>query len=403
MSNNVFPNKIFKHLASVVFDAQKRLFSLSDLSDKQLYDSIVTPPDPAMGDFAIPCFLLSKPLKMAPNKVAEQLAFAISADGIIRAVKPSGPYLNFTLENMAYGEIVSAIIDHSYFKTPLIEKAENIMIEYSQPNTHKELHVGHMRNLCYGNALVHMNRYLGHKVIASTYPGDVGTHVAKCLWYLKFHNKLPAPTNNKGPWLGEMYSKASIKLEDEMGTPREELNRKELTIILKELTAEKGEYFELWKESREWSIELMKQVYKWSDVLFDHWYFESQVDHPSIEFAKKWQQQGLYIESEGAIGADLKDDKLGFCIMIKSDGTGTYAAKDISLAYKKFDEYRLDRSYYVVDKRQALHFKQIFKVLEKQNFSHAKNCFHLESDFVQLPSGAMSSRKGNIIPLTDLT
>ena len=99
---------------------------------------------------------------------------------------------------------------------------------------------------------------------------------------------------------------------------------------------------------------------------------------------------------------DLSEDNLGFCIVIKSDGTGMYSTKDLELAFSKFAEFNLDKSIYVVDKRQEFHFKQVFKVLEKIGFNHAKDCYHLQYDFVELPTGAMSSRSGNIIPLTDL-
>ena len=241
------------------------------------------------------------------------------------------------------------------------------MIEYSQPNTHKELHVGHMRNLCLGNSIVEILKYTKHKVYSVTYPGDVGTHVAKCLWYLNHHNKTEAPPARKGAWLGEMYSKANNLLEDQKGTDKEEFNRTELTEILKQLESKKGEYFNRWKETREWSISLMEELYSWADISFDRWYWESELDSSSLTMAKKYYEEGIFIKSEGAIGMDLSEDKLGFCMAIKSDGTGLYATKDIELAQRKFDEYDINNNLYVVDKRQSHHFKQVFKVLEKLN------------------------------------
>src|SRR5690606_5805672 len=133
------------------------------------------------------------------------------------------------------------ILSGEFFTQKLTDNNEKMMIEYSQPNTHKILHVGHMRNLCLGNALIRILRYTGHDVTAVTYPGDVGTHVAKCLWYLKYHNTGPIPTHDKGAWLGELYTKANAKLENELGSPTEATNRAELTAILKELHDGKGE------------------------------------------------------------------------------------------------------------------------------------------------------------------
>jgi arginyl-tRNA synthetase len=264
------------------------------------------------------------------------------------------------------------------------------------------MHVGHMRNACLGDSLVRLLRYSGYPVISTTFPGDVGTHVAKCLWYMKYHNTEPVPATDRGEWLGRMYSKAHLKLEDETGTPKEAENREKLTTILHELEAKSGEYYELWKETRQWSIELMKQVYAWAGIEFDQWYWESDVDSPSVQFVKKLYSEGRLEKSEGAIGMNLEADKLGFCLLLKSDGTGLYATKDVELARRKFQDFQIEKNIYVVDMRQELHFKQVFKVLEHLGFERAKDCFHLKYNFVELPDGAMSSRKGNIVPLLEL-
>ncbi len=398
-----YHHPIFNKLSDKIISASKELFPEIALQKEDIYPLFVEAPDIQLGHFAFPCFTLSKKLKLAPPKIAKMLQEKITTDDTIFNVQNAGPYLNFFItSNSFFDLVISQIIDDKFFSLKLIEKSEKMMIEYSQPNTHKELHVGHMRNMCLGNALVRLHRYIGNEVITATYPGDVGTHVAKCLWYLKFHQKGELPTQNKGKWLGELYSKASNKLEDEKDGPNKEKNQQILTTILKDLEKGSGEYFDLWQTTRTWSIDLMKDVYSWANIEFDHWYFESQVDSESLEFAKKLFHEKKFIESDGAIGMDLSEDKLGFCMMIKSDGTGMYATKDISLAYKKFQDYNLDSNIYIVDKRQELHFKQVFKVLEKLGHPNAKNCHHLQYDFVELPSGAMASRKGNIIPITDL-
>lgn len=149
----------------------------------------------------------------------------------------------------------------------------------------------------------------------------------------------------------------------------------------------------------------MQKTYQWADVQFDKWYWESDVDADSVKTIKKYFSEGKLVESQGAIGLDFdfttetQKEKLGFCLLLKSDGTGLYATKDIELARKKFEDYKIEKSIYVVDQRQALHFKQVFRSLLHLGFSQAKDCFHLQYNFVELPDGAMSSRKGNIIPL----
>ncbi len=388
--------RIEKALKSVAPDTQV-------MTTAQIHDALVEPPNPEMGDLAFGVFPLAKALRMGPPQISAKLKESIALDDVVEKVEAAGPYLNFTVSMRALGEkVIAPVLNGEMFKRKLIANAPKTMIEYSQPNTHKELHVGHMRNLCLGDAIVRMTRYAGIEMITSTFPGDVGTHVAKALWYMKFHNSEPAPVTGKGEWLGQMYSKGHLLLEDQTGTPQEAKNREQLTMILKQLESKSGEYYDLWKETRQWSIDLMKRVYQWAGVDFDYWYWESDVDSASVQLMQKYFSEGKLVKSEGAIGMDLSADNLGFMLLIKSDGTGLYATKDIELARRKFNDVKIQKSLYLVDMRQALHFKQVFKALEHLGFEQAKDCVHLQYNFVELPDGAMSSRKGNIIPITDL-
>lgn len=370
----------------------------------KVYELFGATPSREAGDLAFPLFLVAKEAKTNPAQAAKTLAEAVtSLPSFVTDKKAMGPYLNFFFNFSEIGSsLVPDINSGKFFKTKLSENTPKTMIEYSQPNTHKEMHVGHMRNLCLGDALIKLHRYSGFDIVASTFPGDVGTHVAKCLWYLKFRYKGETPSTRKGAWLGSMYSTAHNKLEEERGTPQEADNREKLTMILKQLEQKSGEFYDLWVETRQWSIDLMNEVYKWADVKFDVWYWESEVDSDSVKLAREWHKKGLFVEDQGAIGVNLEEYKLGFCMLLKTDGNGLYATKDIELARRKFQDYKIEKNIYVVDKRQEHHFKQVFKVLELMGFENAKKCFHLQYDFVELPDGAMSSRKGNIIPLQAL-
>ncbi len=396
------PWPIAQALAAQVAQVLPQVFPGATLPAEQIVTQFTDPPSPEMGDYAFPCFTLAKTLHKSPAQIAQQLAAAWPTDPLLEKVQNAGPYLNFTITSACLGELVVEGILKGDFLQGHFVSPQKIMVEYSQPNTHKVLHVGHMRNLCLGNALVRILRYAGHDVVAATYPGDVGAHVAKCLWYLKNYNQAPIPETGKGAWLGKIYTDATRLLDahKEAGTDSED--KKIITQILQELSAGKGEYYALWQETRQWSLDLFAEAYQWAEIEFDHWYFESQFDASSLALAKKYYAEGKYILSENAVGMDLSEEKLGFCMMIKSDGTGMYATKDIDLGQKKFADFNLDRSIYVVDKRQAFHFKQIFATLKKLGFKHADDCYHLEYEFVELPSGPMSSRAGNIIPLMDL-
>lgn len=388
-------------LAEVIQQATSNLNS--SLSVDSIYAQLGMPPDTNFGHYAFPCFGLSKELKAAPNKIAEQVSGAISANDIADNIQAVGPYVNFKLSSKFLGESVAEeVLSGQLFKRKTLSNPPKTMIEYSQPNTHKELHVGHMRNICLGDSLIKLHQYCGFDIISSTFPGDVGTHVAKCLWYLKYHNREPIPSAEKGAWLGTLYTKGHLKLESEEGTPQAEESKKQLSEILTQLENQQGEFYDLWKETREWSIELMQKVYNWANVEFDRWYWESEVDVPSVGYVNNNLDNGVFVKSEGAVGVDLSAYNLGFCMLLKTDGHGLYATKDVELARRKFEDFKIEKSVYIVDKRQAHHFAQVFKVLELLGFENAKNCYHLEYDYVELPDGPMSSRKGNIVPIMDL-
>ena len=395
--------EILRHLFSGLEGSVIQGLELSGQGHK-LEELLSEPPQSNLGDLAFPCFILAKALKSQPAMIAKDFCQRFAAlqkqyPGV--SVSAAGPYLNFTFASRFYGEkLLETWIQEGGPRGGYFQDTSRLMIEYSQPNTHKELHVGHLRNACLGAGLVNLKKFAGYQVLASTFPGDVGTHVAKCLWYLRKNNLIDkAPRTNKGEWLGQMYSTAHLFIESETEAGRGEDIKKELGSILKELENKKGFYFDLWQETRQWSIELMRELYDWLGIQFDFWYWESEVDSPSVEFVKDLLKRGLLQESQGAVGMDLSDKNLGFCMLLKSDGTGLYATKDLELARRKFESTKIDRSMYVVDLRQSLHFQQVFEVLRRIGFSQAENCVHYAYNFVELPDGAMSSRKGNIIPV----
>jgi len=375
----------------------------------EIYKFLVEPPNPEVGHLAFGVFVFAKKSAQPPPALAQKIVAELQIANV--QIQAAGPYLNFKFSSQVLAEqILKPILSGDTFKAVLSNEKTKMMVEYSQPNTHKELHVGHMRNLCLGDSVIKLLRrvYGDEQIISSTFPGDVGTHVAKCLWYIKNHvglNVLDQKRNSadRGEWLGQMYSAGNLKLEDDEKNPElYEKNKKELTEILKQLESKNGEFFELWKETRQWSIELMGRAYQWANVSFDKWYWESDVDSDSVKTIKKYFDEGKLQKSEGAIGLDFSNENLGFCLLLKSDGTGLYATKDVELARRKFEDFKIQKSIYVVDQRQALHFKQVFKTLQHLGFEQAKDCFHLQYNFVELPDGAMSSRKGNIIPLMAL-
>jgi arginyl-tRNA synthetase len=366
---------------------------LSGLLEKQITaGDLSTPPTMAMGDFAFPCFTLAKEQKKSPVEVAKDLVAKIQLD-FVEKIEAAGPYVNFFIKDSLIAEkILNENVARGADPT-----GERVMFEYSQPNTHKEFHVGHLRNACLGASLVNMSRYLGHDVVAANYIGDTGVHVAKCLWNLtKFHSSDNIP-ENKGEFLGNIYSEAVAKLSENKDL------EKEVSAIQAEL--EKGspdsELVKLWQETKEWSLDSFRRIYDLLGIKFDVWFWESEEEIAGRALIEKILAENKIPEikkSEGALIADLREYGLEVLVLIKSDGNVLYGTKDLPLGKKKFDNYELDRSVYIVDNRQSLYIKQIFKLLDLLGYEN-KQKYHVAHDFVTLPEGAMASRKGNVITL----
>ncbi|MFA6227603.1 MAG: arginine--tRNA ligase [Patescibacteria group bacterium] len=384
-----FINKLQKEILSAVEKAVGQELDISQLE-------ITRPPEAAMGDLAVPCFYLTKLLRISPNQVALEIKQKIKLPTGVKSVSNFGPYLNFFLNEKHLAKAVISEVkkkEDKYGRLPW--KKEKVMIEYSQPNTHKEFHVGHLRNAVLGSALVNLYRFVGQKVIAVNYIGDIGSHVAKCLWALdKFHKKDPEPAEHKGQYLGRIYSEAVQKTE------ASEKYRQEAQVVQKKLEAGDKYWTALWKKTRAWSLQEFDGIYKILGIKFDKFFFESEVEKPGKKIVAELLAQGVAEKSEGAIIIDLEQYGLKQFLLLKSDGTSLYSTKELALAKLKFDKYKIDASYVVVDSRQSFYFQQFFKTLEIMGFH--KKTKHIAYEFVTLPEGAMASRQGNVVLFEDL-
>lgn len=495
-------------------------------------DLLEVPKQAEHGDLAFPCFLLAKALKQAPPKIAIALAEALGSQlaPTFSGAVPMGPYVNFTLNKASLAaDLVPSILSGSYHARRE-STGVRVMIEYSQPNTHKAFHVGHMRNVALGDALVRISEWMGHDVVAANYLGDEGAHIAKCLWYFQEHYKGEVPTEGRGEFLGRLYVEATrlldfkrlsdaplvgvitarvagvephaaeegwkvvevdsgdgrftvvcggtgfrvgdivayapvgvrvagrvvgdadkkgvvsqgmilSELEATLGKDRNrihcfsadvapgqsiaELLRKPAsepgalaadesvveTILAREagvarvlqaIQSGDSELTQLWDETKQWSIDDFMEIYAWIGARFDHIFYESEVNDPGRELVEEYLKRGVFVRSEGAVGIDLSEFNLPFFLLLRSDGTGLYSTKDLALARVKFEQFEIDRSVYVVDSTQSLHFQQVFKTLERMGYENAKDCFHLAYGQVTVPDGKMSSREGNVILFEEL-
>lgn len=360
---------------------------------------IEVPKDKSNGDYAFPCFILAKEMKKSPVVIAQELANKLKPNNNISKIIAVGPYLNFFVNSDKLSENILSDIYKKKDKFGVgNKKKDRIMIEYSQANTHKAFHVGHIRGTSIGEALSRILKHDGYNVVQANYQGDTGTHVAKWIWcYNKFHKGQKPPKKDLGKWIASIYVEAAKK-SAENNEFLEEIY--DVNHILENKTNK--DMMALWRKSRQWSLDELEKIYTDLDAHFDHYFFERQMEEAGQKVVKELLKKGLAEVSEGATIINLKKYKLGVWVLLRKDGTILYSAKDIALAKDKFTKYKIDKSIYVIGNAQSLHMQQLFKTLELLKYKQAKDCYHLAFDEVRLPTGKMSSRTGVNILYDDM-
>jgi arginyl-tRNA synthetase len=283
---------------------------------------------------------------------------------------------------------------------------QRVMVEFSNPNTHKAFHVGHLRGSILGDALCRILEFAGYDVVRVNYIGDIGLHVIKWLWnYMKYHRG-EKPSTDITRWMGDIYSEAVRRLEE----------NPDLEAEVRDLYARwdqrDPEVVGTWKETRQWSFEGFNKLYDLLDIHFERVYTNSEAEKPGQEVVNELIGKDIAIDERPSGGAVIvpidallgsSKEKYRVLIILRSDGTALYATEDLALAKIKFSEYDLARSLYIVDVRQSLHFQQVFKTLEIAGYPWATKCQHLPFELVTLPGNViLSSREGAVVLLEDL-
>jgi len=358
------------------------------------------PPSSDLGDLSVACFELAKNKKISPLQMAAELATELQVVPNLKKyfseIKALGPYLNFFIDSKYLAsELIPKIRQKKEkFGSNHLSHSQRIMVEYSNGNTHKEYHIGHLRNIAYGDAIAKLLAVNGYRVIPVSYINDFGIHTAKTIWNWQRNTVWDSRQEDKGYLLGKCYTEASQIL-----TQHPEF-KEEVGAIMKEIESRRGSSYDLWLETRGWSIDYFSSIYKELNIKFKKIFYESEVIFAGLKLVDELTKKGILVRSEGALIANLEEFNLGVLPVIRSDGTALYPVADLALASEKFKEYNLDESIYVIDVRQSLYFKQLFKVLELTGYKPA--VFHLSYDFVTLPEGMMASRTGNVITYEDL-
>jgi len=376
----------------------KALKKYVGMTTNELTNLLEVPPSLELGDFAFPCFVLAKEHKKNPTEIAQMLTKKLKSNAFEK-VEAKGPYINFFLNKKKLAEsTINEILEKKEKYGSLKLGREKVMVEFSQPNTHKAFHVGHIRGTSLGESISRIFEFTGNKAVRANYSGDTGMHIAKWLWcYQKFHKK--EKLNDEESWIASIYVDAVKRLSDNKDF-QEEVNE-----VNKKLESKEDKKLnELWKKTRTASVSAWKKIYKELNTHFDVHYFESDVEKPAKDFANNLIKKKIAKISEGATiveFSDFNEEKLGVFLLLRTDGTVLYGGKDMSLAERKFNEFKLNKSYYVVGREQDLYLQQVFKTLELAKSKASKKSFSILLSEVRLPTGKMSSRTGDNVLYSD--
>jgi arginyl-tRNA synthetase len=359
------------------------------------------------------------PVPLRAHEIASAITVALGAPPGFARVEAVKGYLNLYFDSSEFTRrVVDTVLERGADFGRGQPKPERVMVEYAQPNTHHSFHIGHFRATLLGEALARLVEFAGFPTIRASYPGDMGLGVITVLWaYEKFYKgQEPQGVHERGQWLLKIYAEATGLLTPrESETPVEKAQREtyeaERREMLRKWDADDPQVRELWRTTRQWSLDELAEILNMLDIHIDAWFYESDADKPSkaivdelirLGIAEDERPQGgpVIVKIDEKLG--LKKEKYRTAVILRSDGTTLYLTKDLALAREKFTKYGVDRSIYVVDIRQSLHLQQTFKILELWGFPQASQCYHLGFGFVSLPEGAMSARRGRVVLFKDV-
>ena len=355
------------------------------------------PPDSKMGDLALPCFKMSKVLRMAPVKIAATIAEGLDAPCVARAEAVNG-YLNIFLDGKALGEKVVCEVREKGDKygAPDFGKGKTVVLDYSSPNVAKPFHIGHLGTTVIGHSLKKLHEFAGYSCVGINYLGDWGTQFGKLIVaYRKWGNKELIEEGGIDK-LVELYVKfheaaeADPSLNDEA---RAEFRKLELN---------DEDNIALWKWFVEISLAEYKKTYAQLDIEFDSYKGESFYTDKMPAQVQKLRDMGIMKIDDGASIVDLEEYGMPPCLILKRDGSTLYPTRDIAAAVYRKQTYDFDKAIYVTSAGQSLHFAQWFKVVELMGYDWFDKLVHVPYGTVSINGEKLATRTGNVILLRDL-
>ena len=381
------------------------------LSESDIEKNIAVPPSDDLGDYAFPCFALSKALKKNPAVIAADLKERIGpVDGGRVRVEAAGGYLNFFIDKRELAASVIEAYSNAVPKTmadcgaaPIgmtDGRPQRVVVEFASPNTNKPLHLGHLRNMSIGDSVSRILSFCGCEVFKASINNDRGVHICKSMLAYKRCGNGATPQSagvKSDHFVGDYYVMFNDKSAADPSWGEEAQK------MLKEWEEGEPGIVELWKKMNKWALDGFRETYKLFGISFDKEYYESDIYKNGKEIVAEGLSKGIFYKREdGAAAVSLEDEKLGDKVLLRPDGTSVYIVQDLYLALLKDKEFKYDRSFYVVGNEQDHHFAVLIAIFKKLGYDVAGKMKHLSYGMVELPEGKMKSREGTVVDADDL-
>jgi arginyl-tRNA synthetase len=353
---------------------------------------VEAPPRAELGDLAVGCFAIAKASKQNPAEVARAIAAAFTPTDLLASATAAGPFVNFRANRSATYRWLFDSALRSRLVPSELGTGKTICIDYGSPNISKHLAYHHIRGTTIGHALAQTFRALGYRVVGINFLGDWGTT----------HGMLLAAWARWGPidpvdvtGLNALYVRFNAAMKQDAALEQDG------RLWFKRLEDGDPEARALWQRFRDVSWAEFQGVYEILGIEYDEVRGESAYEPDMPAILATLAAKGLSSESDGALVVELPGEKNPILLRTR-DGTTLYATRDVAAAEYRWANFHFTRSLYVVDRGQALHFRQLFKLLGTMGHTWAERCEHVPYGLVKIDNQRAASRLGNVVLMRDV-
>lgn len=364
----------------------------SGVAASQEHVQLEHPADLAHGDYATNVALVfAKTAGISPRELAEGVARYVTEHKPqeLESVHVAGPgFINFRLSaDYLCGEVAAILTSAASWGRNQAQAGVRLIVEYSQPNPFKPFHIGHLMSTTLGESLSRLIEWSGAEIFRANYQGDVGPHVAKCLWGLQRFGGDPHDVEA----LGEAYVRGNEAYETDPQA------KEEIDALNKRLYEGDPALQEPYAAGRSASLARFEEIYQVLGTKFDAYFFESETGPIGLQMVREGLDRGVFQESQGAVVYHGEKHGLHTRVFVTAKGIQTYEAKELGLVKAKHDRFPFDRNVTTVAVEQDGYFKVLEAALAELWPEMAGKYTHVTHGMMQLISGKMSSRKGNVI------